>query len=161
MTKGTDFNLPALKAGAAIDLADYAGRPLLVANTASLCGFTPQYAGLQQLWTEYGPKGLGVVAVPSPDFGGQEHKDPAKTAELCDARFRLTFPVAAAAHVAGRDPIPLFRWLAEQAGPAGRPRWNFYKYLIGRDGSLLAWFTPLTAPTSRKLRAAVERALAP
>ena len=150
MPKATDFTLPALKAGAAINLADYAGRPLLVANTASLCGFTPQYAGLQQLWTEYGPQGLAVVAVPSPDFGGQEHKDPAKTAELCDARFRLTFPVAAAAH----------RWLSEQAGPAGRPRWNLYKYLVGRDGRLLAWFTPFTAPTGRKLRAAVERALA-
>ena len=158
MTKATDFAFPALR-GDPIDLKAYAGRPLLIANTASLCGFTPQYAGLQALWTEYGPSGLQVIAIPSADFGGQEHKDPAATAQLCDARFKITFPVAAATHVTGANATPLFRWLAEQAGLAGRPRWNFYKYVIGRDGRLLDWFTSIARPDGKRVRAAVERAL--
>ena len=157
--KATDFQLPALR-GDPLDLAAYQGRPLLIANTASLCGFTPQYAGLQQLWTEYGPRGLTVLAVPSPDFGGQEHKDPADTAKLCDARFNITFPIAAATHVKGPDATPLFRWLAEQAGLAGRPRWNFYKYVIGRDGRLLQWFSSVARPESARIRTTLERALA-
>lgn len=158
MTKATDFTLPALR-GTPINLRDYAGQPLLIANTASLCGFTPQYAGLQALWAEYGPRGLQVLAIPSADFGGQEHKDPAATAAACDAR-QVTFPVAATTHVTGAQATPLFRWLAEQAGLAGRPRWNFYKYVIGRDGRLLTWFTSVTSPGAGRVRSAVERALA-
>jgi glutathione peroxidase len=159
--KATDFTLPSLKAGAFIELAHYAGRPMLIANTASLCGFTSQYAGLQQLWTDYGPKGLAVIAVPSPDFGGQEHADPAKTATLCDATYRITFPIAASAHVRGQAATPLFRWLADQAGLAGQPRWNFYKYVIGRDGRLVQWFSSLARPDGARVRAAVEHALHP
>jgi glutathione peroxidase len=159
--KATDFSLPALKGGAFIELAQYAGRPLLIANTASLCGFTPQYAGLQKLWADYGPKGLTVIAVPSPDFGGQEHFDPAETAKICDTTYRVTFPVAAAAHVRGPAATPLFRWLADQAGVAGQPRWNFYKYVIGRDGRLVQWFSSLARPDGPRVRAAVELALHP
>jgi glutathione peroxidase len=156
--KAHDFTLKALN-GTDIDLNDYKGRPIVIANTASLCGFTPQYAGLQQLWTEYGPRGLAVLAVPSPDFGNQEHADPAKTAEVCDARFRLTFPVAASTHVIGADATPLFRWIGERAGFVGRPHWNFYKYVIGRDGQLVQWFSCITTPVARPVRAAIERAL--
>ncbi len=159
MTKATDFTLPALR-GDPIDLAAFAGKPLLIANTASMCGFTPQYAGLQALWTDYAARGLTVLAVPSPDFGNQEHSDPAQTAAVCDARFRITFPVAATAHVSGAKAIPLFRWLADQAGTAGRPRWNFYKYIIGRDGQLLDWFTSIARPDGPRIRKAVDRALA-
>ena len=159
MTKATDFTLPSLRGPTSIDLSAYAGQPLLIANTASLCGFTPQYASLQTLWTEYGPRGLQVLAVPSADFGGQEHKDPAATAEVCDARFHITFPVAAATHVTGSEATPLFRWLGQQAGLAGRPRWNFYKYVIGRNGALLDWFGSITRPDSARVRAAVERAI--
>lgn len=153
------FTLPALR-GPDIALADFAGRPLLVVNTASLCGFTGQYAGLQQLWSEYGPRGLGVIAVPSADFGNQEHADPARTAEVCDGRFGLTFPVAATTPVTGPRAAPLFRWLGEEAGLLGRPHWNFYKYVIGRDGRLMRWFSSLTPPGARSLRSAIERSLA-
>jgi glutathione peroxidase len=156
--KATDFTLPALKGGA-LDLSRFEGQTLVIANTASLCGFTPQYAGLQTLWDDYKARGLAVVAVPSPDFGGQEHKDAAKTAAVCDQRFRLTFPVAASTHVTGPDATPLFRWLSDQAGFAGRPRWNFYKYVIGRDGRLVQWFTSFVRPEGSRVRAAVERAL--
>lgn len=153
------FSLPALKSGQTIHLADYAGRPMLIANTASLCGFTPQYAGLQKLWTDYAGRGLAVIAVPSPDFGNQEHADPADTARVCDARFNITFPIAATTHVKGPAATPLFRWLADQAGIAGHPRWNFYKYVIGRDGSLMAWFGSLARPDGARIRAAVEKTL--
>lgn len=156
--KATDFTLKALS-GPDIDLAVYAGRPLLIANTASLCGFTPQYAGLQDLWTEYGPRGLAVLAVPSADFGNQEYSDPTETAAVCDARFRLTFPVAAATHVIGAGATPLFRWIGERAGFIGRPHWNFYKYVIGRDGQLVQWFSCVTTPGARPIRSAIERAL--
>ena len=154
-----EFTLPALR-GEPIRLDAYRGQPLLVANTASLCGFTGQYAGLQQLHAEYAGQGLVVLAVPSADFGNQEHADPAKTAALCDARFRISFPVAATAHVKGDGATPLFRWLGEQAGPLGRPRWNFYKYVIGRDGRLVQWFSSLATPGGRTIRAAIERCLA-
>lgn len=150
--------LPALR-GPDIDLAQYRGRPLLIVNTASLCGFTGQYAGLQRLHAEYGARGLVVIAVPSADFGNQEHADPERTRQVCDAQFGLTFPVAARAHVKGPQAAPLFRWLGQEAGLLGRPRWNFYKYVIGRNGRLVRWFSCMTSPESSTVRAAIERAL--
>ena len=153
-----DFTLPALR-GEPLRLADYAGRPMLIVNTASLCGFTPQYAGLQALHEAYRDRGLVVLAVPSNDFGRQEPGDADSIGAVCDARFRVTFPVAAKSVVSGSDAIPLFRWLADQAGVLGRPRWNFYKYLVGRDGTLTDWFGSVTRPGAPKLRQAVERCL--
>jgi len=144
-----------------ISLSEFRGGPILVTNTASLCGFTPQYAGLQDLWTEYGGRGLTVLAVPSPDFGGQEHDDPVAVAAVCDARFRITFPVAAPTHVIGREATPLFRWIGDRAGFVGRPRWNFYKYVIGRDGELVQWFSSVTKPGAGAIRSVIERALLP
>lgn len=155
-----DFTLPGLRGGT-IALADYAGQAMLVANTASLCGFTGQYAGLQRLWESYKDRGLVVLAVPSADFGGQEHRDPMRTMEVCDRQFGVTFPVAATSRVKGREAIPLFQWIGEQAGMMGRPKWNFYKYVIGRDGRLVDWFSSVTAPDSTGVRTAVERALKP
>ncbi len=153
------LTLPALRGGE-LHLADYAGHPVLVVNTASLCGFTPQYAGLETLHETYRDRGLVVLAVPSNDFGRQEPGDDASIAATCDARFRITFPVAAKAEVTGPGATPLFRWLAEQAGPLGRPRWNFYKYLLARDGTLHTWFGSVTRPDAPRLRRAVERCLA-
>ncbi len=152
------LTIPGLRGGP-IDVAP--GTPLLVVNTASLCGFTGQYAGLQRLHERYAPQGLRVLAIPSADFGGQEHANAADTLEVCDRRFGATFPIAATTHVKGAAATPLFRWLAAQAGPLGRPRWNFYKYVIGRDGRLVQWFTSLTTPEAPRLRAAIERALHP
>ncbi len=158
MTRATDFTLPGLD-GHPIALAAYAGRPMLIVNTASLCGFTPHYAGLQNLWEEYGAGGLLVLGVPSDDFGHQEPGD-AGSIRQCTARFRAGFPLAAKAHVRGPQATPLFRWLAEEAGWLGRPRWNFYKYLIGPDGRLSCWFPSPVRPGSPRLRRAIERCLA-
>lgn len=146
--------------GDTIDVAAYAGRPMLIVNTASLCGFTGQYAGLQRLHTDYAARGLVVLAVPSADFGGQEHATPAETLAVCDNRFGATFPIAAKAHVKGSQATPLFQWLAQEAGPLGRPRWNFFKYIVGRDGNLVQWFSSVTKPEASRIRATIERCLA-
>ncbi len=160
MPTAADFTLTTLR-GEPLPLAQFAGRPMLVANTASLCGFTPQYAGLQTLWTQYGDRGLLVLAVPSNDFGNQEPGDATSIGACCDGRFGVTFPIAGKERVKGPQATPLFAWLAEQAGFLGQPRWNFYKYVIGRDGRLVQWFSSLTRPESPRLRVTIERCLGP
>jgi len=153
-----DYILPRL-AGGKLDLADYRGRPMLIANTASKCGFTPQYAALQQLWDEYRTRGLIVIGVPSNDFGRQEPGTEAEIAGFCQTNYGVGFPMAGKLPVSGRQAHPLFRWLAEQGGILARPRWNFYKYVVGRDGHLLDWFATITRPDSARVRAALEKAL--
>ena len=152
------FTLPGID-GKPLDLGQYAGRPLLIANTASRCGFTPHYAGLQQMWDEYRDRGLVVIGVPSNDFGGQEPGSEAEISGFCERNYGVTFPMAAKLPVKGASAHKLFRFLAEQGGTLSRPRWNFYKYVIAPDGSLAAWFSSLTQPQSGRVRAAVERAL--
>ena len=154
-----DFTLTSL-AGAPMPLQAYAGRPLLIVNTASRCGFTPQYAGLQALWAERRGDGLTVLGVPSNDFGGQEPGSAEEIGQLCTRNYGVDFPMAAKVPVSGRAAHPLFRWLGDRGGLLSRPRWNFYKYLVGADGQLAAWFGSTTPPGSRRLRAAIDSALA-
>ena len=146
--------------GAPLPLRAYAGRPLLVVNTASRCGFTPQYAGLQALWAEHRGRGLTVLGVPSNDFGGQEPGTAEEIGQFCAVNYGVDFPMAAKVPVRGAGAHPLFHWLGQQGGLLARPRWNFYKYLVGADGRLAAWFGSTTPPGSRRLRAAIDRALA-
>jgi glutathione peroxidase len=155
-----DFRLTTL-GGEPYCLADLAGRPLLIVNTASKCGFTPQYAGLQSLWTRLGkqPQGLVVIGVPSNDFGNQEPDEANAIGVFCDRTYGVTFPLMEKAHVKGPQALPLFNWLGDQGGFLSRPRWNFYKYLTGRDGKLAAWFSSRTSPDSPRLIRAVEGAL--
>ena len=152
------FSFPAL-AGGNIRLADYAGHPLMVVNTASLCGFTPQYAGLQQLWSEFHDRGLMIVGVPSNDFGGQEPGGATEIAETAQHQYGVTFPMAAKAVVKGPDAHPFYRWAAT-ARPKDVPRWNFHKYLIGRDGYLADVFPESVDPLDTRVKTAVARALA-
>lgn len=152
------FSFPALSEGE-IRLADYTGRPLLVVNTASLCGYTPQYAGLQQLWTEFGERGLGMVGVPSNDFGGQEPGGATEIAETAQHQYAVTFAIAAKAVVVGPTAHPFYRWAAE-ARPKDVPRWNFHKYLIGRDGYIADVFASAVEPTDTRIKTAIARALA-
>ena len=159
MSKGAfAYTLPALDSGT-LDLSAWEGRPLLIANTASRCGFTPHYAGLQRVWAEYRNRGLVVIGVPSNDFGRQEPGSEAEIGAFCQKNYGVTFPMAAKLHVTGAEAHPLFRFLGEQGGLLARPRWNFYKYLIGPDGRLASWFSSLTRPESGRVRAAVERTL--
>lgn len=151
------FSFPALKGGD-IRLADYAGKPLLVVNTASLCGFTPQYAGLQELWTQFRDRGFTVIGVPSNDFGAQEPGSAADIADTAEQAYHVTFPITAKVSVKGPDAHPFYKWAAAER-PADLPGWNFHKYLIGRDGRIADAFPSRVAPTDTRIVTAVARAL--
>jgi glutathione peroxidase len=153
-----DFTFPLLTGGE-LPLEELAGKPVLVVNTASECGFTPQYAELQRLWEEYGPRGLIVLGVPSNDFGAQEPGSATEIATFCERNYGVTFPLAAKQHVLGPESHPFYRWVTEVAGEDAAPRWNFHKYLIGRDGELVESWPSRVAPDSPQLRQAVEAAL--
>lgn len=142
--------------GGEIRLADFAGKPILVVNTASLCGYTPQYAGLQQLWAQFHDRGLMIVGVPSNDFGGQEPGTVADIKETANHQYGVTFPLAAKAAVKGPGAHPFYKWAAAER-PLETPRWNFHKYLIGRDGRIAAVFPTQTEPTDGKVIAAIRR----
>jgi glutathione peroxidase len=152
------FSFAALAEGD-IRLAEYAGRPLLVVNTASLCGFTPQFAGLQELWGQFQGRGLVVIGVPSNDFGGQEPGGATEIAKTARHQYGVTFPMAAKAVVKGPNAHPFYKWAAE-ARPKEVPRWNFHKYLIGRDGYIADVFPESVEPSDTRVKTAVARALA-
>jgi glutathione peroxidase len=152
------FSFPALS-GDDIRLAEFTGRPLLVVNTASMCGYTPQYAGLQELWTEFSGRGLAMVGVPSNDFGGQEPGGATEIAETAQHQYGVTFPIAAKAVVIGPNAHPFYKWAA-QARPKEVPRWNFHKYLIGRDGYLADVFASAVEPTDTRVKTAIAKVLA-
>ncbi len=153
-----DFTLTTLQ-GEPLKLDRFAGSPMLIVNTASRCGFTPQYEGLQALWSQNRERGLTVIGVPSNQFGRQEPGGAAEIASFCSSNYGVSFPMTEKLHVRGPDADPLFRWLAQQGGLLSRPRWNFFKYLIGRDGRLATWFSSATSPDSTRLRTAVARVL--
>jgi glutathione peroxidase len=151
------FSFQSLK-GEPINLADYAGKPLLIVNTASLCGFTPQYAGLQELWTRFGERGLVVIGVPSNDFGRQEPGGEKEISETAHHQYGVTFPIAAKAEVRGPDAHPFYKWAATER-PKDLPRWNFHKYLIGRDGHIVDVFPERVDPTDTRVVTAIARQL--
>ncbi|MBV8393853.1 MAG: glutathione peroxidase [Alphaproteobacteria bacterium] len=144
--------------GGALPTGDYAGHAVLLVNTASKCGFTKQYRGLEALWRRHRAAGLVVLGVPSNDFGAQEPGDAIEIARFCVSTFSVSFPLAAKQVVSGQGAHPLYRWAAAQTGALGTPSWNFHKILIGRDGRVIDWFSPLGG-TGAKLERAVERAL--
>ena len=152
------FSFPAL-AGGDIRLAEYAGRPVMVVNTASLCGYTPQYSGLQELWGEFHDRGLAIIGVPSNDFGGQEPGGATEIAQTAQHNYGVTFPIAAKAVVAGPNAHPFYKWAA-QARPKDVPRWNFHKYLVGHDGYIAEVFPSAVEPTDTRVKTAIAKALA-
>lgn len=152
------FSFPALS-GDDIRLASFTGKPLLVVNTASLCGYTPQYAGLQELWSEFRERGFTVIGVPSNDFGGQEPGGTSEISETAHHQYGVTFPIAAKAIVVGPKAHPFYKWAAE-ARPRDVPKWNFHKYLIGRDGYIAEVFASAIEPVDTRIKTAVAKALA-
>jgi glutathione peroxidase len=144
--------------GDEIRLADYKGKALLVVNTASGCGFTPQYQGLEALWQQRKADGLVVIGVPSNSFN-QETGSDKDIREFCDLRFHVTFPMAAKTDVIGNAAHPFFKWIASEAGFLGRPHWNFYKYVIDRQGNFVEWFSNMTKPDNKGLSHAIDQAL--
>lgn len=155
----TDFRANLLD-GSEKDLADYAGQVVLVVNTASKCGFTPQYKGLQALYEEFAGQGFVVLGFPCDQFAHQEPKSDEQIGAFCERNFGVEFPLFSKIEVNGSGTHPLYRWLkSEKSGLlGGRITWNFTKFLIGRDGTVVDRFGPNRKPED--LRAAVEAALA-
>ena len=120
-----------------LPLKAFVGRPILLVNTASACGYTPQYASLQRLWEVYRDRGLVVLAVPCNDFGAQEPGTEPQIRDFCTNRYDVDFPLTTKERVVGADAHPLYRWILEQVGEAGAPRWNFHKYLLDGEGQLV------------------------
>ena len=146
--------------GGKLPLSQWRGKVLLVVNTASFCGYTPQYEGLQKLWERYEAKGLVVVGVPSNDFGAQEPNSESEILGFCKGAFGVTFPLTAKVAVKGPQAHPFYIWARETLGADHAPRWNFHKYLVGRDGKPIAGFGSTVEPLSPELTKAIETALA-
>jgi glutathione peroxidase len=151
------FSFPSLDGGT-IRLADYTGKPILIVNTASQCGYTPQFTGLQQLYARYHEQGLEVIGVPSNDFGGQEPGTPVEIMQTAHDEYGVRFPLAAKTDVRGTNPHPFYKWAATER-PLEVPRWNFHKYLIGRDGRIAAVFPTAVEPMDARVIQAVAKEL--
>lgn len=145
--------------GSPLPLAAYRGKAILVVNTASACGYTPQYAGLQALWKRYRDRGLVVLGVPSNDFGQQEPGDDAAIRGFCESRFGVSFPLSRKEQVVGGQAHPFYGWIVAEFGEGVAPRWNFHKYLLDGDGNLVGAWPSRVAPLSDELTGAIEAAL--
>ncbi len=159
MPSAHDFSFTTID-GKPLDLKDYAGKAVLVVNVASFCGFTPQYKELQQLHETYGPKGLVVLGVPSNDFGAQEPKTEPEIARFCETGYGVSFPMTSKQKVVGADAHGLYQWISAEAGEGAAPKWNFHKYLIGKDGRLVESWPSKVGPMSPQITGAVQTALA-
>ncbi len=142
-----------------INLADYRGKVILVVNTASKCGFTPQYKSLQQLYTKYQKRGLVIIGVPSNDFGSQELANETAVQEFTQKEFKITFPLTKITKVSGDKADPFYIWANQQAGFLGSPKWNFHKYLIDKNGNFAGWFSSTTDPMSDSVTQKIESLL--
>ena len=159
MTTAYDFSFRSID-GVPLPLTNSKGKALLVVNVASQCGLTPQYSGLEALWTANRDKGLVILGVPANDFGAQEPGTENEIKTFCETRFAVDFPMTAKEHVIGVEAHPLYRWVATELGDAAAPKWNFHKYLFGRDGTIAGTFGSRTAPDAPELAAAIKDALA-
>jgi glutathione peroxidase len=157
MSNAYDFSFRKIDGGD-LPLAAWRGKPVLVVNTASECGFTPQYAGLEKLWQRYRDKGFVLLGVPSNDFGAQEPGSDAEIQNFCTTRFKVDFPMAGKEPVTGAKAHPFYQWVAKESGA---PKWNFHKYLIAPDGSLAGAYPSKVGPDDATLTGAIEKALGP
>jgi glutathione peroxidase len=159
MSSLQDFSARSID-GRVVPLSDYDGQVVLVVNTASQCGFTPQYKGLQQLHDDFGAKGFSVLGFPCDQFGGQEPGSDEEIGAFCEKNFGVTFPLFSKVEVNGPGAHPLYRWLKSQQGGllGSKIKWNFTKYLLGKDGRVIGRYSPTTRP--EKITADIEKALA-
>lgn len=152
-----DFSIESISGGD-ISLADYKNKVVLLVNTASQCGFTPQYAGLQKIYDRYKDDGFVVLGVPSDDFN-QELSSDDDVKKFCEIRYGVNFPLTSIQKIKGDSAHPLYKWISGNTSVIGQPRWNFHKYLISKEGQILNWFSSMTSPTSDGLLKQVEQAL--
>jgi glutathione peroxidase len=150
-----DFTVNSLD-GKPVDLAQYRGHIVLVVNTASKCGFTPQYAGLEKLYQDYQAKGFFILGFPSNDFGGQEPGTAQEIATFCSTKYNVTFPMFEKVKTKGEGQSPIYRFLTTGHG---EPKWNFHKYLIDKNGQVIGEFPSHVTPDSKPLRDAIDAAL--
>ncbi|VAV89493.1 Glutathione peroxidase [hydrothermal vent metagenome] len=151
-----DFSFQSID-GEALPLKSFEGKALLLVNTASQCGFTPQYEGLETLYETYGKDGLVVLGAPSNDFGGQEPGTEAEIKEFCQVNFNIKFPMTAKVSTKGEDVHPFYAWIRAETGDG--PKWNFHKYLIAPDGTLVGSFPSAVKPMSSEMTKAVQQVL--
>ena len=145
--------------GSKILLKEYVGKPILIVNTASFCGYTYQYKELQNLFVKYKSKGLKIIGVPSRDFGNQEFDNNSKVKEFCEINFNITFDLTTITNINKKPKHPFFQWIKNEAGFLALPKWNFYKYLITKEGKFYKYFTSMTKPSSTKFINAIENIL--
>jgi len=159
MTTAHSFSFTSIE-GKPLPMSTFKGKAVLVVNTASECGLTPQYKGLEALWKSRKDKGLVVLGVPSNDFGAQEPGSEAQIKEFCQVRYGVDFPLTSKEHVIGGAAHPMFQWIAKELGEGAAPRWNFHKYLIGKDGRIAGTFSSKLEPDSPEVTQAIDAALA-
>lgn len=153
------FSFKTLVGEKELSLKQYEGKVILIVNTASNCGFTKQYSGLEKLYQQYKEKGLVVLGVPSNDFGAQEPGQNDEIASFCKVNYGVTFPMTAKEVVSGKNSHPFYLFAKEQLGYLSAPKWNFHKYLINRQGHLIDYYYSTTSPDSARMKKAIEKAL--
>lgn len=153
-----DFEFTSID-GKALPLADFKGKCILIVNTASECGFTPQYEGLQTLWETYKDKGLVVIGVPSNDFGEQEPGSESEIRTFCRTNYHVDFYLTDKQKVKGEDAHPLYKAISDELGKTAAPKWNFHKYLIAPDGELAELWPSKVEPLSAEVKSAIEENL--
>ena len=159
MTKfAYDFEFHAIDGGP-LPLETYRDKVVLVVNTASQCGLTPQYEGLEKLYSDYKDQGLVVLGVPCNQFAGQEPGTEAEIKDFCETKFNIDFPLTAKADVKGETAHPFYKWAKDVLGEPAEPVWNFHKILVGKDGKLIRAFGPRTEPLDDEVVGAVKAAL--
>ena len=152
-----DFKINSIS-GDIIDLNDFKGKPVLVVNTASYCGFTKQYDDMQELWERYKDKGLIVLGIPSNSFN-QEKKVNSEVKKFCEVNFNISFPLTEITDVKGDKAHEIYKWAKENYGKSAVPKWNFYKILINKEGKIEDTYASLTNPTSKKITKKIESLL--
>lgn len=153
------FSFDALMSKKSINLSDYKGKVVMIVNTASKCGLTGQYDGLEKIYKKYQEKGLIIIGVPSNDFGKQEPGTAEEIAKFCKLNYGVSFPMAAKYSVKGDDAHPFYKFAREKLGFGTAPKWNFHKYIIDKNGDLVDYFNSTTKPTSARLIKRIESLL--
>ena len=152
-----DFKINSIT-GDQIDLKDFKGKPILIVNTASYCGFTKQYNDMQKLWEKYRDRGLIVLGIPSNSFN-QEKSDNSAVKEFCEVNFNINFPLTEITDVKGDNAHEIYKWAKVNYGKSAVPKWNFYKILINKEGKIEDTYASLTSPTSKKITKKIESLL--
>ena len=143
--------------GKEINLNDFKGKPIFIVNTASLCGFTYQYSDIETLHQKYKKDGLIIIGIPSNDFGNQELSSNQKVKEFCNVNFDVSFMLTEITNIKGEKGHPFFKWVKKEAGFLAFPKWNFYKYLINKEGFLVKWYSSTTKPYSDKIITDIDK----